>query len=387
MANWKKVVVSGSNSTLKSIGVGTAQPTGVSGEISASGKIFATTAVSTGLGSYNVVIKGADGEFLQTGSDAISPSLASLTLGVGLTGTSYNGSGPITTTVDSSSLSGNGLSPGAAGSNNINVGQGSNITVTADAVHVDSGSLADTARGLSAALATDKISVNAGAGVGFSGAGALTASFVAGADLIAGDAISLTTDPYNGLAESTISVNASALAGVGLADDGSNNLTLKNSGNFTAGDLLKWNDTSGQLEDSGIVESTGLLTLGGGSDTVLIPGNLVVQGTASFSHADNLEITDPFILLNSSSINNSAAGIIGAVSETIGTGWVYGGSSSPRFGMVTGSVLIEGGTAGGRVGDASLLVNATTLNAADGDTNMEATGNFLVASDEIYVYF
>jgi len=387
MANWKKVVVSGSNSTLKSIGVGTAQPTGVSGEISASGKIFATTAVSTGLGSYNVVIKGANGEFLQTGSDAISPSLAALTLGVGLTGTSYNGSGAVTTTVDSASLAGNGLTPGGAGSNNINVGQGNNITVAADAIHVDSGSLVDVARGLSAALATDKISVNAGAGVGFSGAGALTASFVAGANLSAGDAISLSTDPYTGAAESTISVNVSALAGVGLADDGSNNLTLKNSSNFTPGDLLKWNNTSGQLEDSGIVEGSNLLTLGGGSDTVLIPGNLVVQGTASFSHADNLEITDPFILLNSSSVDNSAAGIIGAVSQTLGTGWVYGGSSAPRFGMVTGSVLAQGGTAGGRVGDASLLVSATTLNAADGDTNMEATGNFLVASDEIYVYF
>ena len=55
--------------------------------------------------------------------------------------------------------------------------------------------------------------------------------------------------------------------------------------------------------------------------------------------------------------------------------------------MITGSLLVEGGTAGGRVGDASLLVSATTLGGADGDTNMEATGNFLVASDEIYVYF
>ena len=59
MATWRKVVVSGSDARLTSLGVGaniTAPST--EGQISASGKLFATTAVpSPSLSTYNVVIE------------------------------------------------------------------------------------------------------------------------------------------------------------------------------------------------------------------------------------------------------------------------------------------------------------------------------------------
>tara|TARA_R110001592_G_scaffold160195_3_gene392282 strand:- start:3899 stop:5062 length:1164 start_codon:yes stop_codon:yes gene_type:complete len=385
-ANWRKVLVSGSDASLNSIGVGSAIPSGTSGQISASGKLFALTTLQSGVATYNVVIKGPNGEFMHTGSDSISPTLQNLTLGTGLTGGTYNGSSAITTTLDSASLAGNGLVAGAAGENNINVGAGNNITVSSTALSVDSASLVDTARGLEVSPSSaNKIAVSIDNNtITFDGSGQIQAGFIAGAALSAGDGIDLSTNPYTGGGTSTVSVDVTDLVGTGLSE-ASNNLQIKNVGSLSDNTLLKWNNSLGQFENSSIVEGTNLLTLGGTSTNVIIPGDLIVQGTASFTNAQNLAIADPFILLNSGSTSDEASGIIGAISSTLGIGWTYGGSSDKRFSMITGSVLAQGGTNGGKVGGASLLVNST--NTSEGNDYMAQTGNFLVASDEIYVYF
>ena len=387
MAQWRKVLVSGSDARLNTLGVGNniSSPS-AQGTISASGKIFASASIpSTGLGTFNVLTRLSTGEFAITGSTAITPTLNALTLGSGLTGGTFNGSSAVVAAVDSASLAGNGL---GTGTEQIDVGAGNNITVSSTQVHVDSGSLVDTNKGLSAAssdisgLQAGSIGVKLGSGLAFNGTGQISASFVAGDALSAGNNITL-AGGYNGTSAKSVAVDVTALAGTGLEND-SNTLRVSGSNNLTGGKIVKW--TGAAFADSLVAENGSQLDLGSASSTVRVLGNLRVDGTASFQHSDNLEITDPFILLNSGSTSDDAFGILGAISATQGIGWNYGGSSDPRFTFTTGSVLASGGTYGTKVGAASLLVNSTST--SENSTYKAQDGNFLIdGSGDIYVYF
>tara|TARA_R100000479_G_scaffold156859_1_gene93486 strand:- start:3570 stop:4733 length:1164 start_codon:yes stop_codon:yes gene_type:complete len=387
MAQWRKVLVSGSDARLNTLGVGNnISAPSAQGTISASGKIFASASIpSTGLGTFNVLTRLSTGEFAITGSTAITPTLNALTLGSGLTGGTFNGSSAVVAAVDSASLAGNGL---GTGTEQIDVGAGNNITVSSTQVHVDSGSLVDTNKGLSAAssdisgLQAGSIGVKLGSGLAFNGTGQISASFVAGDALSAGNNITL-AGGYNGTSAKSVAVDVTALAGTGLEND-SNTLRVSGSNNLTGGKIVKW--TGAAFADSLVAENGSQLDLGSASSTVRVLGNLRVDGTASFQHSDNLEITDPFILLNSGSTSDDAFGILGAISATQGIGWNYGGSSDPRFTFTTGSVLASGGTYGTKVGAASLLVNSTST--SENSTYKAQDGNFLIdGSGDIYVYF
>lgn len=392
MAIWRKVVVSGSDARLTSLGVGaniTAPST--DGQISASGKLFATTAVpSTPLSTYNVVIKGANGEFAITGSDAITPSLNALTFGSNVLGrntstganvTTFDGSVATTMVIDSASLAGNGLVANDGG-NTIDVGAGTNITVQADAILVNTASISDTDAGLEGSSTFGKIKAKIDtATLAFNGSGEISASFLPGASLVDGNGIVDFT--YNGSAGATVAVDVTGLSGVGIENNGSDQFRIAGSDNFTSDRLLKWNGTelaNGIISDDG---TDVVIGIGGGLTT--IEGNLRVNGTASFTHADNLEIADDFILLNSgsSAASTDKFGIIGSISSTEGIGWVYNGDS--RWTMVTGSDLSVGADSGTSVGAASLLVNST--NTSEANAFMAKEGNMMVSSDEVYVYF
>lgn len=392
MAIWRKVVVSGSDARLTSLGVGaniTAPST--DGQISASGKLFATTAVpSTPLSTYNVVIKGANGEFAITGSDAITPSLNALTFGSNVLGrntstganvTTFDGSVATTMVIDSASLAGNGLVANDGG-NTIDVGAGTNIIVQADAILVDTASISDTAAGLVGSSTFGKIKAQIDTStLAFNGSGEISASFLPGATLEDGNGI--VNFSYNGSTGASVAVDVSGLSGVGIENNGSDQFRIAGSDNFTTDRLLKWNGTelaNGIISDDG---TDVVIGIGGGLTT--IAGNLKVNGTASFTHADNLEISDDFILLNSGSSASSTDkfGIIGATSAAEGIGWVYNGDS--RWTMVTGSDLSVGADSGTSVGAASLLVNST--DTSENNAFMAKEGNMMVSSDEVYVYF
>ena len=391
MASWKKVIVSGSSARLDSLGVDVDAPS-TTGQISASGKIHATTAEATGLATYNVVIKNSNGEFAHTSSLAISPSNATLTLGGGLTGGSYNGSSTVDAGVDSGSLAGAGLT---TGTNTFNIGAGNNITVAADAIHVDSGSLVDTDFGLSAdagdisGLTANKIGIDIGTGLSFS-SGDLTADFVAGDALTDGDGIE--TFSYNGSGVASIGVDSASIAGTGLeATSVTGKISLLGHASLSTNTLTKWNGS--QLVDSGITDTGTLITLGDSNDTVTVPGNLTVLGTASFQHSSDVSIADPFFLMASGSGTDDAFGIVGQTGSgnLDGIGWVYNpsfseaGTTKPRFTMVTGSNVANGGTIGVAAGAASLLVSST--DTSEDDEYMAATGNMLLNSGDIYLYF
>lgn len=107
-----------------------------------------------------------------------------------------------------------------------------------------------------------------------------------------------------------------------------NNNTLSVAGNIktttgiTSSNLTNDNllvaGTNGEIESSGITFNGSALDLGSSNITttgngtfggdVTISGDLAVAGTASFTHASNLDVADKYILLNSGSVGNSDSG-------------------------------------------------------------------------------
>jgi len=406
--SWKKVVVSGSNAELNKIAVGTAGLPSTAGAISASGKLFTATAdAGTTLSSFDIVIKGASGEFMHTASSAINPTLENLTISNGLLGlaggsavTTYNGGTETAISVDSASLEGNGITAKADGTGfELNVGV--NLTSDSSGVRVKTGSLAGfgltadpTFTSGSTALGTGKIAVNVdGTTIDFNGSGQLT--------VLGGSAANALTEgngiqdfSYDGSAGATVIVDTGSLAGTGLTGtSGQNGYTqdkISIRGTFAGTDkVLKWTGT--EFDETTISDNgTNAISLGGSGYTVTVPGNLTVEGTASFTNASNVSTADDFFLLNSGSGTAESFGIIGQtnLAGTAGIGWSWNSSNS-RWGMYKDMVTTSGGALGtSKVGDAPLVLAETVVADATDSTYETKNGNMLIDGDgNIYMYF
>ena len=400
--SWKKVVVSGSNAHLETIGVGTAAAPSTAGHISASGKLFTATADSAGgLSSFDVVIKGASGEFMHTASSAINPSLENLTISTGLlpSTTNYNGSSATTISVDSGSLAGNGITAKTDGTGfELNVGN--NLTSDSSGVRVKTGSLAGfgltadpTFTSGSTALGTGKIAVNVDkTTIDFNGSGQLTVLGGSAANaLIDGNGIQ--DFSYDGSSQASVIVDTGSIAGTGLTGTSGENGYVQDKisirGTFAGTDkVLKWTGT--EFDETTISDNgTDAISLGGAGYTVTVPGNLTVAGTASFTNASNVSTADAFFLLNSGSAAAENFGIIGQTNSAgdAGIGWSWN-ASNKRWGMYKGVDTTDGGSIGTKVGDAPLVL-AETVVANATDTNYETkNGNMLIDSTgNIYMYF
>lgn len=402
--SWKKVVVSGSNAHLSTIGVGTAEAPSTAGHISASGKLFTATADSNGgLSSFDIVIKGANGEFMHTASSAINPSLEALTISTGLKPSGdYNGSSAATISVDSGSLAGNGLAALAAADGiGFKVSTGANLIADSNGLRVKTGSLASfgltadpTYTSGSIALGTGKIAVNVDkTTINFNNLGQLTVLGGTAANALI-DGNGIRDFSYDGSSQASVIVDTGSLAGIGLTgtlgDNGYavNKISISGSTSFASSTdtVLKW--TGDAFAPTNITDNGSTITLGDGTYTTSIPGNLTVAGTASFNNTSNTKTADDFIILNSGSQNDVAFGILGQTGASTGTGWVYGGSSNKRFTMTKNASLTGGGEAGTKVGDATLLVNTNNVTTADSDTYMSQDGNMLVdANGNIFLHF
>jgi hypothetical protein len=78
------------------------------------------------------------------------------------------------------------------------------------------------------------------------------------------------------------------------------------------------------------------LTLGGSKTVVKVPGNLNVAGTASFTHASNLSVSDKYILLNSGSTSGGSGGIVVQEPSNQDVGQIFGfKSGSGAFDNIT----------------------------------------------------
>lgn len=408
--SWKKVVVSGSNAELNKIAVGTAGLPATDGAISASGKLFTATSDSAGgLSSFDVVIKGASGEFMHTASSAINPSLQNLTISTGLLGvaggsavTEYNGGTETSISVDSSSLAGNGITAKTDGTGfELNVGN--NLTSDSSGVRVNTSSLAGfgltadpafvTASG-GPTLGTGKIAVNVdGTTIGINGSGQLTVLGGSAANALV-DGNGIQDFSYNGSAGATVIVDTGSLAGQGLTgtsgQNGFTNSKISIRGTFAGTDkVLKWTGT--EFDETTISDNgTDEISLGGSGYTVTVPGNLTVQGTASFTNASNVSTRDAFFLLNSGSSTAESFGIIGQtnLAGDAGIAWSWNSGNS-RWGMYKDVDTTSGGELGNsKVGDAPLLLAETVVNNATNTDYQAKNGNMLIdANGNIFLYF
>ncbi len=402
--SWKKVVVSGSNAHLSTIGVGTAAAPSTAGHISASGKLFTATADSAGgLSSFDVVIKGANGEFMHTASSAINPSLENLTISTGLLpSANYNGSSVTTISVDSSSLAGNGITAKTDGTGfELNVGN--NLTSDSSGVRVKTGSLAGA--GLTAdptfvtasggpTLGTGKIAVNVDkTTIGINGSGQLTVLGGSAANALE-DGNGIQNFSYDGSSQASVIVDTGSIAGTGLTGTSTENGYVQDKisirGTFAGTDkVLKWTGT--EFDETTISDNgTDAISLGGAGYTVTVPGNLTVAGTASFTNATNVSTADAFFLLNSGSAAAENFGIIGQtnLAGDAGIGWGWN-ATNKRWGMYKSMDTTGGGALGSdKVGDAPLLLTETVVANAT-NTDYEAkNGNMLIDSTgNIYMYF
>jgi hypothetical protein len=400
--SWKKVVVSGSNAHLNTISLGNIG-TPADGAITASGKVFANTREDATLSSYDIVIKGPGGEFMHTASSAINPTLQSLNISTGFiqNGSTYNGSGTQTISIDSGSLAGNGLNATTSGTHTagFEVKGASNgaITVTSTGVAVATGSLAGA--GLSAndgdisSLAVGAMGVNVdGTTITVNGSGQLVASAGTLSNALSNGNGIQTFSFDGGTSGKTVIVDTGSIAGAGLTgtagENGFTNNKIGIKGSLSGNGSLKF--TGGEFVNSTITDDgTSAIQIGTSGYTTTIPGDLVVEGTAKFINATNLSTADDFFLMSSGSTADEAFGILGQTGTSTGTGWMYNPNidGKKRFTMTKDANTTSGGEAGTLVGSAALVVASTDPASTDA-TYEDADGNMLIdGSGNIYLYF
>jgi hypothetical protein len=319
MATWKKVVVSGSNISQLNNDAGyltsvTQQSTFVTASYdgtaliadSAQGNL--TFASSSGQGL--TITANPLNDTLTFGLNAIPNSslanstisgkslgsnLDALTLGAGLTGTSYNGSAAVTATVDSSSLASYFATQSWTGITG-------DITINSSGVSaISSGVIVDN-------------DINSAAGIVYTKLNLTSSGIVSGSSLssAAQGEVVLTT---NGVAGSTVDL------GLQTGDSPQFvNLTLTGDAAVNGGDLTTTASTFNLVNaNATTVNFAGAGTtvnIGNASGTTTIAGNAIVQGdftvngTTTYVNVQDLYVEDKFILLASGSANASDGGII-----------------------------------------------------------------------------
>jgi len=154
-------------------------------------------------------------------------------------------------------VAGSGLTGGGSGGSvTLNVGAGTGITVTTDAVGLDTANTRN----------IDHAGLDVVAGNGLTGGGELT-----------GDV--------------TLNVAATASSGITV---GANAIELSNYANLTQNTILMWG-AGGQLENAPIVRTVDQSS----NETITINGSLIVTGTTTSVNSNEVNIGDAIIKLNS----------------------------------------------------------------------------------------
>lgn len=358
MAEWKKVVVSGS---------AISQLNNDAGYLTAADA--APNAFSTA--SFNGTNLLAD-----QGADALNFASSS---GQGLDISANSGTDTLTfglSAIPNSSLANSTISGVSLGSNlqnltigdglassaaynggtarTVAVGAGTHITVNTNDVAVDTSTLTTAISGTILDTIAGDVNVDA------DGVSVIQASAVEGtmlnSNVADGTTITLSSNTL-----STLKVPNALTAGTGLSStngtfDGSGAATFSVDYGSSAGDAVEGNTTITLTQTTGEIDITGTAAqaLGSGpsytiglADTIsgdrtfsgqriTFNNDIVVQGTASFQETKNLQVADQFILLNSGSAGTGPGGIvIEQGTDDIGEALAWS-SANTRWG-VTGS--------------------------------------------------
>lgn len=432
MANWKKVVVSGSNvSQLNNdagyITAGTLQVPNLFSTASFNGTNLLANSTS---GTLNFASSSGNGLTISAdpGNDTLTFDLtaipnnrlanSSITVGstniaLGATSTTLAGLTSVSSTAFTGSLQGtasfaNNATNATTATNATNVavtdtttGTGPYYVMFADgttgnrAVRVDSAALTfnATTNTLTAtsSFATTASYANFAATAPYSGLTGVPAGIVSGSSQITYSGItgipanivssSVLSSPGQGQALLTTNGVAGSTIDLGLETTDSPSFAGVTAGNITVG----------VSNDNTITTSTGDLTVtsAGGNVTIsnnlTVTNNLTVQGTASFQNTTNLEVADRFILMASGSNTTGDGGIV-VQQATQNVGELFGWDSGASRWGVTGSFTANNASYTPDAFMAAVVTAAGTTPAPA--TRYNAVGNIYVSSgdESIWIY-
>ena len=428
MAEWKKVIVSGSQAELNSLSLDVALPV-ESGGTGASTLTDGGVLLGSGTGAVTALGQATDGQ-LVIGSTGADPVLATLQEGDNITivnsagGIEINASGVVQTV--SATGNENGITLSSSGGANPVITLGGALTGVANNQLInDSVRLGDTEVFLgAAAIPLEGLEASGSFSGSFQGTFVGTTDLP---DLSTGNG--LTGGPYDGSAAASFSVDVDGTSlevvagGVRVATDGITNdmilnpaITIAGTSTALGGSItldtivagsgiisgsslsspsqgearLTTNGVEGAIVDLGLQE-TDSVTFGALAITndAIIGGDLTVNGTTTSINTTNLDIEDQFILLNSGSSAILDSGIVfggtnGVAQSGAATIWdaSYNGNDG-RLAIVNNMASDSTGNQTPSYHIAGVF-QGTEANAAT--AQVDHPGNIRIESDEIYIY-
>jgi hypothetical protein len=345
MANWKKIIVSGSNAELKSVSADSFL--GVS-----SNQIISSSATQTKLsGSFNGTFVG-DGSGL---TNVVGTTTSTLSNGTGIAPFTFNGSQNLSVEVS-----------GSAELTNDTIIKWDGVSKKFVNTHItdDDTNVVINTPGELNIIAPNGVSIDAGVNL----------LEITGGLNVSGQVIA---SGYTGSFTGSFVGDGSGLTGLVTTLSGSTD-----SGNFEV-DLLTQNlsvvGTPNQIETSATGQS---ITVGLPDNVTItqnltIGGDLVVQGSVTEIQTTNLLVEDRYILLNSGSIGNIAKGGI-VIDSGNGSGKAFIlGESSGRWGFT--SSLAHNSTTATPDAFAAAVVTTDII-------EYRQVGNIRVEDGEIYIW-
>ena len=422
MAEWKKVIVSGSQAELNSLSLDVALPV-ESGGTGASTLTDGGVLLGSGTGAVTALGQATNGQ-LVIGSTGADPVLSTLTQGANITITNSAGGieiaasgltvGTVTEVDASGTVNGITLTTSPAGG----------ITETGTVILGGTlGSITNTQLSTAGQLILGSTTLELGETTttvadltltGVIATGSFSGSFVGTTDLPdLSTGAGLTGGPYDGSAPAEFSIptngitngmilnSAITIAGTSTPLGGSITLDtiVAGSGIISGSSLSSPNQGEARLTTNGVagaiidlgLQETDSVTFGALAITndAIIGGDLTVNGTTTSINTTNLDIEDQFILLNSGSSAILDSGIVfggtnGVAQSGAATIWdaSYNGNDG-RLAIVnnmasdaTGNQIPSYHIAG--------VFQGTEANAAT--AQVDHPGNIRIESDEIYIY-
>ena len=189
-------------------------------------------------------------------------------------------------------------------------------------------------------------------------------------------------------AKESIADVATLFAGTGLT---ATNSVIAVDYGTTAGTALQGNTTVDDVSVSNLKDALnsnlGTATIGDSNDTIVIAGNLTVQGTKTELQTTNLNVEDQFILLDSGSGGGTDTGIIfGGSADTTNSGYAIGWDDSAGVFGISAEIASDAtsiGTLSGKLG----YIETSTSNPSSAPTR-QGVGSIHVKTDDetIWIY-
>lgn len=389
MANWKKVIVSGSDAHLAAITSSVLVNNnilvaGVSGALESSGitydgsELGLGSSIITSTGATSVLSGSFSGSFQGDGSGlsgVIATAGFALTDGNGIADFTYDGgTNGIVVAVE---VSGSTLTVGSAGvavaAGGITTVELADNSVTAaklDDVFTDNGGVAGT---FGSSTSVPVITVDEQGRLTSASLAPISTTLAISGSTSGNDTVSLITDAltFAGAGGITSTVTNNTVT-VGTAGSGFISASAEG-------------DAQGQIKLNGVNVDANALGSGDSPTfaNLTLTGDLSVNGDITYLNTTNLAVEDRFILLASGS-NAAGDGGIVIQQSTQGAGEVFGFDSATSRWAVTGSF---DSTATAFTPDAFLTLNIASDSPSTADARFQKAGNIAVSTNgDIWIY-